>query len=1850
MSPAPPPDADPNADPPPPTSGAAPASRPKSTTTARPPRSLRRRLLRVSLLIAVLLLAVRLIALQLLPGLVARTAADYGLECHYERLDLTLLSIDLELWHLVLAEQDAVGTPDVRVEYLRADVGVLALLTGRLVVQRIEADGLDVSLVRGADGEITLLQHIAAASAARTGSPTTDTDAPADAAPGTEVERDPGEAAPLDLHSPIAIDALRLQHIDLRWRDESVSPPFEARLRTNLRLSDLSSEDRSARLDLSILAAPLLDVLNVEGRASTRDGVLDLDLQLGVRGLRPRAAAAYLEPLGIEARAEELSFACGLRLLTRPPTTPGALLAGELHVKPLVVGLGTSEAAALDELHVDIESLGPAGLDLGRVRLDGLRATVATTAEGRLRIAGVELPPSDGSTPPPEVPDETSAPFSLRLGEVSIENVELASIDERFEPPARLELALDSLALRDLVLPGAPGAAPPSSTPTATFDARLRAPGIAQQIVIIGSAAPMGAESHAALQITASGIAPVALQPWLEGSGLQCTLDEGLLSAGIAAQWSRDDDGTLHAGLQFEDWQLTDGDELLALERLAIEDAAVATDGEVHLPRVELTGLRLPVRSEAGGAVELAGLRIGPPQAPDDDHTEPRSATLQLDLDIEQLTLPAAEGGLPTVERAVLALGIPGLLDELSLDAALGADADGAVLTARLDGRGVRGLDITERWYPPVGIAVADGRLGLDVVGHWAASDEATHFDLALRDLAWSDAAEPDAPALLGWSGLQLQPGTLAPDEQRLALRLDEARVGIRRDPDGDLVVAGFALPSAAAGTEAGPAPGAAQAPEAPEAPEPADGSAPAARFVLDGLDITDARVDWQDDAVTPPVSTSLAWELVLGQLIVGDPDVPTAPTFSLDLSVLDGGPRLGFEGSASTDGDSTDLQLALTGTALHAGPFAPYMPPGLAIALRDGRLAAQLQAHLAAVPEGGQQLEFTLSDLDLREAGADDPLLAVEQLHLGAPRIDPDGPHYDVRELALRGVQAALERTPAGALSLLGISLSPDVDEGTHPVPEALPAPPVPVAAGRRASPERVPEVHVEHIELGIDRLAFRDRSGADAEPLVVRSLRLVNSAPLVLRADAPESSPPMTLQLSGGVDGVVESLALETELSPFAISPSARLTLDVRGVQGAPLLDASPDLAAWLDPSEIVDGRLQLQASATISGRRRHAMAFELSSGVGAELELQDLSWAPADGQPWAGLDGLRVEVTRIVPGSGDVHLRSIEITGPQARIEQTPEGLRALGLLFKPAQDEVPGPAPAQAPTAVAPEPPAPLPAATTPEPAPAAEIRIDMLLASGIDVRFEDTSTVPPLRVALTGLDAELADFTTRAFTEPRPLRFDLLLQAGPWSEVLPVMAATEDQPRPGALQRLMGALPGTSLFEDGEDGPAALEGALFDELEASGTLTLAPALQGRTRTTLRSLDMTGLAGPAAASGVNLRGGLLDANLDLHFTDDGALDGDTLVTFTDLDVSEPANGPIERYLRLPTPLGPVLFVLRDEQGVIKVPLDFQVAPGGLSYTEVTTVVLTALGNLIVDAIANSPFRVAGAITDVAGNVGDIAGGMSELVGLDQLAEATRLGDLAGSGLDVLTNLPGVSSLFGNQATVVVDAIDFAPADVLPTRDASAELARLGALLRDDESLAVRLAHEFGRQDILTAERRANPPPAAARALGERLRAEKHALQEARRSIAAELRATLAARLHTEAEAVSRRLTALDDELGRTEQALDYTLDLLRPGAEHQARRRTRAASLEIAAQRLEQVQTALVAVAGPECTDRIRVSRPRFGAATLEHGGRVAIGLQTHPGADTSWWGTVAGWFGSVFDGLTGWFSPSEESER
>ena len=324
------------------------------------------------------------------------------------------------------------------------------------------------------------------------------------------------------------------------------------------------------------------------------------------------------------------------------------------------------------------------------------------------------------------------------------------------------------------------------------------------------------------------------------------------------------------------------------------------------------------------------------------------------------------------------------------------------------------------------------------------------------------------------------------------------------------------------------------------------------------------------------------------------------------------------------------------------------------------------------------------------------------------------------------------------------------------------------------------------------------------------------------------------------------------------------------------------------------------------------------------------------------------------------------------------------------------------------------------------------------------------------------------------------------------------------------------------------------------------------------------------GLAAQAGVEIGEGVLNHNAMIRFDPDGSTHVDSRLSTQYLSLDEPPDGPISRYLNLPAPLDTVLFVLRGEDSKHTVNLDLAVPSSGVSGGAIASMAAEEFLDIVTTAIASSPFRVAGGLTDVLG----VTGG--EPMALNEQSVEVEYD-------------PGTAGT--------------------PNPEQQTALRNLVALTRDDETIRLVLQHDFGGGDSARAERLANPDPVACRGLAKRLRHRRETIRAARAGAEVIAGSHLRAGRMVAFRAASQRLRDLLAEQGEVERSLDTVLALLKPGAERRAPRRTHQTLMRIANQRMAILADWLERAGIP--ADRIDARRPRRQKPDGDAGGQVTV---------------------------------------
>jgi hypothetical protein len=449
---------------------------------------------------------------------------------------------------------------------------------------------------------------------------------------------------------------------------------------------------------------------------------------------------------------------------------------------------------------------------------------------------------------------------------------------------------------------------------------------------------------------------------------------------------------------------------------------------------------------------------------------------------------------------------------------------------------------------------------------------------------------------------------------------------------------------------------------------------------------------------------------------------------------------------------------------------------------------------------------------------------------------------------------------------------------------------------------------------------------------------------------------------------------------------------------------------------------------------------------------------------------------------------------------------------------------------------------------------------------IDFAFVDRTTDPAMYIPLKGMDVEIRDFTTRSTKATKPMRFNAILTAGE------VSLARRDVSRPADSNDLAPSGPAETRPAP-EDLGTMERRLLFQELSATGRLALYPRPEGWVKAGLSGLELVNFKGTASQVDMTLNDGILDASVDVRFRGEGQVSTRSRLVFTDLSLTEPPDGFLLRLLSLPTSLDTVLFILQDSDGAIRLPLAFKMDEDGLSRGQVTSAAIGATAAVIANAVASSPFRLAGTV-----------GGVLGVEGEEETALETHF-------------------------------LQYAPGVTVTSEGQLHEFEVLLTQLRKDKNKTATIRHQLGGGDVEHAASLVNLSPEEAFRLIDRLKQDKAVLQMTRDQFSSRARAAYVAGHHTKAWVQTHRLQETERRLGLAERAIDDLLEMMRPGTEHAAKRRTRDACLTIGRIRLNALADTLASTATPDMRDRIKFVPPRFVETEGHDGGTVSITLST-----------------------------------
>ncbi|HZU97956.1 MAG TPA: DUF748 domain-containing protein, partial [Planctomycetota bacterium] len=1588
-----------------------------------------------------------------------------------------------------------------------------------------------------------------------------------------EPEETPPETAPVTSSGPapaIVVDDVTVSNVRASFTDEEAHALLSLVLeQLRVRGIDGLHPDKVATIAARLSAPRVVEKIELDGTALPFAPVASARLSVRASDLTLGALAPYMTRVGIESLLRDGT----LGLTVSADAIPGRALEANVALTNLELADKGLSLASIDRIDVTDAKIDPEesrisarAIDVSRPRL----GPVGREASGALLACGLRLHPGAAAAaePPPDpvVAKKTGRkekPPRFGLGKLTVHGCAASFVDEAVAPVASLVLADAGLELGALEVDTAPSAPAP---PPTKLHAWLEAPGILSRLDARGEVVASPHLPSLAMGIVAKGVTAGAVAPYLALAGIESHLTAGELELALHAGARVEPGAPLGASFELEKLRVSDeGRELLGLGGLRVVDAAVS-DTKIEVGEVALDRFHTVAAVESGGVVSTLGLRIHPVPAGEKKPAPVTTAATPLviikkvrlgevGLDLHEASqepafdLPLRAGlevGKLSIDLAAKApledapwkvtASARGALESIVLSGKVALSPKEARVSGTLAATGIT-LEALAGRLRAGGIEplLRDGSFGLGFDASATIGEQETTATLHVKGVSYRDGDELAGIDAIDVDGVRVSRGSVA--VERVAVTHPRAHAA--RNASRAIVAGGLSLPPRAAENQ----------PPQPASPPPREGEE-ASVIRLGEIIVNDVALGWNDASVTPAADASLAVDLAVHDLTLGRENV--APG-RLDLSFAAPGllARGTLAGPVAVEPSGPRALLALDLTGVSLDKVAGYLAP----AIRSDLTAGTLHADIAATPSS-----IALTSVEWADRGAS--LFHLDALRVRARALGPK--EIALEEVALEGVTTRIEKTGQGETRLLGLVL--------------VPQPPRPAAEAPEPAPrkhEKSPLVAIDSLNLNLREVSWRDASQQGSVPLTISNLTIRNEAPICLLGPDPASQPAIQLEVESAVAPIVSRVFAHLRLAPFAQEPDFALGLAIDGIQGGGITRVLPNLAAKLDGSQLESGRVRADASLQLRTTRRDPLDFSfLSKPFGLELILKGVDVRDGEKGPvLAGVDDVHLDVARIDPKSGEVHVRALEVAKPKGLVRQEADGLRVLSILLK-----KPEPAPDAAPVESA------AVAATPAKKKP--EVRVDRLTVTDIGFTFEDASSGFPMLVPLTDLDLTVSQFTTRGLTEHRPFHFDLVLRSGK----IPLPKRDRELvPGAAALKRLLGEVAEKAHLEKPKPKDIELR-RFFEEIAVKGDLALYPQPQGDVAASILALELQNLKGPASNAGVVLDDGVFDfsgkAKLDGH----GGVDAKLRLMFTDLEVSDSKEGLLQKVLKLPAPLDAVTYALRDEEGTIDVDLPVPLPPESEGESQearfrnlairFTGVAVEAFAKVCARAVLHSPFR---ALSTVTG----IAGGLTDLI----------------PGADLLKNLEKPKPV------VEPSVLKFATGDATLPGAQKDELDKIAKLLRDDEKLVVTLRHAVGGGDLAHARVAANPSPRDRREILSRLEARRADLDRERRASVALERAAL---LEGKTGSVERsRARDLDVELATVDRALESVYELERDGAERQADRRTRSACMELGAARLERVRAALVErLKGVEdAADRVRVSRPRVEDADGSEGGTV-----------------------------------------
>lgn len=1761
-----------------PTPSQAEEKKPSSVAPAKdgkikPRRKWRRRIIITLVVLVALVVIARLSVSLLLPPVLNKVAGIYGLTAKYDRLELYAGGGDIGLWNLRFTPKDG-GEPILQTAYCRGAVSLWGLVQGKLRVKRVEAEDATLLIERAEDGSLPALEQLLKS----------------DGQPAKPVPtQEPSDHA-LTLDPPLKIDVLRLQNARARVRDLSQQPAVDASMDMDLLVTDVGSLDKQTRVEMQLHSPEALGALYVSVVGDSRDNKLQAELTLTLFGLNLEPATPYLAPLGIVPTAGNISGkASGTLEATLVPIGPApadgkpapTALAAKLTLNDMNLTADSQTTASVKSVVVDVASFTPDAIRVADVSVNGVRANAARNASGNLQFAGIELVPVQAGSAPAPVAQPTAAPATsqsvgagaapiFELKNLSVEDVIFTFDDAATPEPAQLGVQLSKMQVQHV------STDPAQQNQPITIAVDASAPGLVKSLNLSGEAALATDVKTFDLAFTGTGINPEAAAPYLQMLGLRSQITDGVMKGQLVGSMQTLEDGTLTASTAVRNITVTDQQRtLFAMPLVDLKDLQVSPDGSrIKVASIAIEGPVVPIERNADGIVSVLGVQFAGDAVPGEaapSTTQPAgssAATAPATQPTAPLTLPAIEIQQFTWNGANISFD--DRMNEQSVDLAL-SDVSVELRNLLLDPNAtegtpgtlvmkVRSPGVVEQFDLNGKITPSSQKLTVELLGN-AAGLTVEAFKPLLSEIG----IEP----VMKDGNLQfLVLGTLATTDDGIGADLSISDVQLNDGSTQWLGLGELSVRQAAIG---------------------------AGGVSVDSIEITDAAalVQRDEEGLVSAGGFKMLPAKPVAPVVAAAPVTTETPT-TAPAQVADAAARLRL--------------LKVNNASLHVQDA--YVLPAADLSVKVDAEIKDVILGKDATPATFNAKVSSPGVVDsLKTAGAF--LIGNESqmvdLQVSATGISGKGiesylppnatTHFNNGEFAA-AVAASIEKNDEG-----GIGARLDIRDVR--LFDGVTRDPV---AGVNAV-----RVNVERLDLAGHRIAVKEVAVEGAQLAVtqdddgtkVAGLTLWPESVRPVREAKPEPEP-IASEQGTNVDVLLQQQ--RQEKVPL-------VTLETLSIQADRLSFASPALA---EPVSVVGLSLKNVAPIELLGDEpsaRPPVDLQLRGAVENLVDSisADAHLAPFAAEPLAkvnvDINGIHAnELTKLMPDlAGKVDGTGLSngrfTTSAEAHFAYTRRGAMGIDLtrditaevavlntrltqdgVEKPLAglDEFRGERIRYSPASVA------VVIQSLEFVKPAAHILRDAqgLHAFGFTILTPpegageaDTVTAekPADAPAAVATNADAADGATPPAAPGAEVRIDQLIvsgadiliedQLGNVPTIIPINSLDVEvkglsnrvmsEPKPVRFNAIVGAGKVPLVQGNGQ----VSERPVFAEASASGNMVFFPQLKGYAKTSLSGLELTALTGLASQADIKINGGTFDVRTDVRMQGDDAMVARVYPTFNELRVSEPPGGPIQRILQLPAPLDVVIAALEAADGSISVPLEVPMKAGELNTGAVIGSAVASIARVTAEAMVAAPLKAA----KLVGMLG----------GADVSSARTR-------GLDpvVLQFTPGESQLTGDQRQAIEGVID---------------------QLKRDGTIEVTIQHTLGAEDVTLAGERSNPAADDSLALASRLRQRKMELQREQMQQISQVRVLLASQDVTASNAAIEKLRATSISLKETEDGLNQLLDMLRPGADRQTERRTKAASILLGDLRLRSVQQMLLDSNVSTISERVRKANALYNPA-------------------------------------------------